>query len=147
MKKLVLTGVLAASLLVSTGCEKTKTLECSYSQDTSIYSMKQDISATFKGEKLSTIDQTVKMTIADKYTAYMDKMLESAKKQYESYENKKGLSIDVKQDGSDIIVSMNMEPAKMDKETLKKVSGTDDYSTETYENAKSSLEKRGYTCK
>ena len=147
MKKLVLTGVLAASLLVSTGCEKTKTLECSYSQDTSIYSMKQDISATFKGEKLSTIDQTVKMTIADKYTAYMDKMLESAKKQYESYENKKGLSIDVKQDGSDIIVSMNMEPAKMDKETLMKVSGTDDYSTETYENAKSSLEKRGYTCK
>lgn len=147
MKKIVLTGVLAASLLVSTGCEKTKTLDCSYTQDTSIYSMKQDMKATFKGKKLSTIDQTVKMTIADKYVAYMDKMVESAKAQYSDYEDKKGVTIDVKQEGSDIIVSMNMEPSKMDSKTLKKISGTDDYSTETYENAKSSLEKRGFTCK
>ena len=147
MKKLVLTSILAVSLLVSTGCEKTKTLECSTSQESQVYTMKQDIKATFKGEKLSNIDQIMKMTIAEKYTAYMDKMVESAKKQYADYENEKGIKIDVKQEGSDIILTMNMEPAKMNKETLKKISGTDDYSKETYENSKASLEKRGYTCK
>ena len=147
MKKLVLTSIAALSLLAFTGCEKTKTLECSLTKDTSIYSMKQDINATFKGKKLSTIDQTIKMTIADKYTAYMDQMVESTKKQYESYEGKEGISIDVKQNGSDIVLTMNMEPSKMDSETLKKIAGSDNYATETYENAKSGLEKRGYTCK
>lgn len=147
MKKLVLTSILVVSLLVSTGCEKTKILECSTSQESQVYTMKQDINATFKGEKLSNIDQIMKMTIAEKYKAYMDKMVESAKKQYADYENENGIKVDVKQEGSDIILTMNMEPAKMNKETLKKISGTDDYSKETYENSKASLEKRGYTCK
>ena len=146
MKKLVLTSVVALSLLASTGCEKTKVLDCTYTKDTSIYSMKQDMKATFKGKTLSTIDQTVTMTISDKYTAYMDTMVESVKKQYTDYEGKDGLKITVDKKDSDIIVSMNMEPSKMDKDTLKKLNGSD-YSKETYENAKEQLEKRGFTCK
>ncbi len=147
MKKLAFASIIAVSLLVSTGCEKTKKLECSTTQESSVYSMKQVLSATFNGKNLNTIDQTITMSINDKYTAYMDKMVDGIKKQYADYEGKKGLSIDVKQDGTNVIVSMNMEPAKMDKDTLKNLTGTDDYKTETYENSKASLEKSGYTCK
>ena len=41
---------------------------------------------------------------------------------------------------------MNMDPSKMDEETLKKLNGSD-YSKETYETVQELLEKRNFICK
>ena len=149
MKNVLKTSLLILSLMVLfTGCgSKTKTLSCSMSSDVNtMMSMTQTIEAIFNGSELTNINQNIKMSVKDDYVSYIESMADGVKAQYDTVKDKDGVEFKVDVKDNIIDTTLNAELKKLDDETKKKLN-ISNYESETYENAKASLEKLGYTCK
>ena len=150
MKNVLKASILSLSLaFLLTGCESksSKTLSCSLSNDVnSMMSMSQTIEAVFKGSELTDINQNIKMTVKDDYVSYIDSMADGVRNQYEEIKDKDGVEFKVEVKDNVIDTTLNAELKKLDDAAKKKLS-INNYESETYENAKKSLEAAGYTCK
>ena len=151
MKKILKASILSFALLfLLTGCESTaekKTLSCTMSEDTNdMFSMTQTVETVISDNKATNINQNIKMNVNADYVAYIEAMAQGVRDQYADVQGKDGVEFDVKVEGNVISTTLNAELDKLDDETKTRLSmnGSDSLS---YEAAKKSMEKSGYTCK
>ena len=133
-------------VLLTSGCGKTKVLECTMNDDsTEGLEMAHTVKATFKNDAVTKMDIDMVLTVDDELKDYTNELAESLKSEFSNLDGKKGVSITT--DTKDKVVTFNLtaDLSKMDdsaKEELDMV-GT----SETYAAAKKDLEGEGYKCK
>ena len=149
MRNVLKVGLLSMFLmLLSTGCgAKTKTLTCNKTSDENDKtSMSQDVEVIFKDDKITDINQKIKMTIKDKYQAYVDVMADSVRKRYDSLKDKEGIEFKVTVKDNVIDTVLNAKLDQIDEDAKKQLS-IENISSKTYEETIKSLEDSGYNCK
>ena len=143
-------GILAVSLLFITGCEGEKTLTCTNSEEDSGIKMKQEITMTFKDDKVSYVKMSIDNeatddTIIDNWDMFVS-MLDS---QFEETD-KDGVKLSTNNDSTNHIynVSLEIDLEKASEDALKEynLDGITDANA-TYEDTKKEAEDSGYTCK
>ncbi len=142
MKKcLVVVSVMCLALLA--GCGKNKVLVCSTEKTSLGVTVKQDVEVSFVSNKIEKIAQVYNIKVSDTYKSAMSRLISTYQTQYEKLYV--GSTVKVKQVGdTEIKVTVDTDYMSMT-DAEKKKSGF--YGSEDYDVNKSTLEKKGYTCK
>ena len=143
-------AILAGSLLLMTGCGGEKTLTCTNSEENSGMKMDQEVTMTFKDDKVTYVKMSIDNeatddTIIDNWDMFAS-MLDS---QFEETE-KDGVSLKTNnnKDKHTYNVSLEIDLTKASDDALAEY-GLDDIADEkaTYEDTKKEAEADGFTCK
>lgn len=143
-------GILAVSILFITGCGGEKTLTCTNSEESSGIKMNQEVTMTFKDDKVSYVKMSIDNeatddTIIDNWDIFAS-MLDS---QFEETD-KDGvkLSTDNNTDKHIYNVSLEIDVEKASDDALSEygLDGIADANA-TYEDTKKDAEADGFTCK
>ena len=143
-------AILAGSLLLMTGCGGEKTLTCTNSEENSGMKMDQEVTMTFKDDKVTYVKMSIATdatddTIIDNWDMFVS-MLDS---QFEETE-KDGVSLKTNnnKDKHTYNVSLEIDLTKASDDALAEY-GLDDIADEkaTYEDTKKEAEADGFTCK
>ncbi len=145
MKKvfLITSLVILASLI--SGCGK-ETLTCTMNQDNSMAKMKQEIIATFNGNKAKTVEAIITMEMDKSYKNHMNDLKSSIEEEMKDYEKQYDVKTKISVDGTTLKYSMEADSDKMSKEA-RTLFGFDTNAKQTKDDAKKQLEEAGYTCK
>ncbi len=150
MRGVKLFGILAVSILFITGCGGEKTLTCTNSEEDSGLKMSQEVTMTFKDDKISYVKMSIDNeatddTIIDNWDMFVS-MLDT---QFEETD-KDGvkLSTDNNTDKHIYNVSLEIDVEKASDDALSEY-GLDGIADEkaTYEDTKKDAEASGFTCK
>ena len=150
MRGVKLFGILAVSILFITGCGGEKTLTCTNSEEDSGLKMSQEVTMTFKDDKISYVKMSIDNeatddTIIDNWDMFVS-MLDT---QFEETD-KDGvkLSTDNNVDKHTYNVSLEIDVEKASDDALSEY-GLDGIADEkaTYEDTKKDAEASGFTCK
>lgn len=143
-------AILAGSLLLMTGCGGEKTLTCTNSEESSGIKMNQEVTMTFKDDKVTYVKMSIDNeatddTIIDNWDMFVS-MLDS---QFEETE-KDGVSLKTNnnKDKHTYNVSLEIDLTKASDDALAEY-GLDGIADEkaTYEDTKKEAEADGFTCK
>ena len=143
-------GILAVSILFITGCGGEKKLTCTNSEEDSGIKMKQEITMTFKEDKVSYVKMSIDNeatddTIIDNWDMFVS-MLDS---QFEETD-KDGVKLKTNNNADKHIynVSLEINVEKASDDTLSEygLDGIADANA-TYEDTKKDAEADGFTCK
>ena len=143
-------AILAGSLLLMTGCGGEKTLTCTNSEENSGMKMDQEVTMTFKDDKVTYVKMSIDNeatddTIIDNWDMFVS-MLDS---QFEETE-KDGVSLKTNnnKDKHTYNVSLEIDLTKASDDALAEY-GLDNIADEkaTYEDTKKEAEADGFTCK
>ena len=143
-------AILAGSLLLMTGCGGEKTLTCTNSEENSGMKMDQEVTMTFKDDKVTYVKMSIDNeatddTIIDNWDMFAS-MLDS---QFEETE-KDGVSLKTNnnKDKHTYNVSLEIDLTKASDDALAEY-GLDGIADEkaTYEDTKKEAEADGFTCK
>lgn len=143
-------AILAVSVLFMTGCGGEKTLTCTNSEESSGIKMNQEVTMTFKDDKVTYVKMSIDNeatddTIIDNWDMFAS-MLDS---QFEETE-KDGVSLKTNnnKDKHTYNVSLEIDLEKASEDALKEynLDGITDANA-TYEDTKKEAEDSGYTCK
>lgn len=143
-------AILAGSLLLMTGCGGEKTLTCTNSEENSGMKMDQEVTMTFKDDKVTYVKMSIDNeatddTIIDNWDMFVS-MLDS---QFEETE-KDGVSLKTNnnKDKHTYNVSLEIDLTKASDDALAEY-GLDGIADEkaTYEDTKKDAEASGFTCK
>ena len=150
MRGVKLFGILVVSVLFITGCGGEKTLTCTNSEEDSGIKMNQEITMTFKDDKVTYVKMSIDNeatddTIIDNWDMFAS-MLDS---QFEETD-KDGVSLKTNnnKDKHTYNVSLEIDVEKASDDALSEY-GLDTFTEEgiTYEETKQEAEDAGYTCK
>ena len=143
-------GILAVSILFITGCGGEKTLTCTNSEEDSGLKMSQEITMTFKDDKISYVkmsidNEAIDDTIIDNWGMFVT-ILDS---QFEA-SNEDGVKLSTNNDTDNHIynvsLEIDLEQASEDALAEYGLDGITDANA-TYEDTKKDAEDAGYTCK
>lgn len=143
-------GILAVSILFITGCGGEKTLTCTNSEEDSGIKMKQEITMTFKDDKVSYVKMSIDNeatddTIIDNWDMFVS-MLDS---QFEETD-KDGVKLKTNNNADkhiyNVSLEINVEKASDDALSEYGLDGIADANA-TYEDTKKDAEADGFTCK
>ena len=143
-------GILAVSILFITGCGGEKTLTCTNSEEDSGIKMKQEITMTFKDDKVSYVKMSIDNeatddTIIDNWDMFVS-MLDS---QFEETD-KDGVRLKTNNNADkhiyNVSLEINVEKASGDALSEYGLDGIADANA-TYEDTKKDAEADGFTCK
>ena len=143
-------GILAVSILFITGCGEEKTLTCTNSEEDSGIKMKQEITMTFKDDKVSYVKMSIDNeatddTIIDNWDMFVS-MLDS---QFEETD-KDGVRLKTNNNADkhiyNVSLEINLEKASGDALSEYGLDGIADANA-TYEDTKKDAEADGFTCK
>lgn len=143
-------GILAVSILFITGCGGEKTLTCTNSEEDSGIKMSQEVTMTFKDDKISYVKMSIDNeatddTIIDNWDMFVS-MLDS---QFEETD-KDGVKLSTDNNGDkhiyNVSLEINVEKASDDALSEYGLDGIADANA-TYEETKQEAEDAGYTCK
>ncbi len=143
-------GILAVSILFITGCGGEKTLTCTNSEEDSGIKMKQEITMTFKDDKVSYVKMSIDNeatddTIIDNWDMFVS-MLDS---QFEETD-KDGVRLKTNNNADkhiyNVSLEINVEKASEDALSEYGLDGIADANA-TYEDTKKDAEADGFTCK
>ena len=143
-------GILVVSILFITGCGGEKTLTCTNSEEDSGIKMNQEITMTFKDDKVTYVKMSIDNeatddTIIDNWDMFAS-MMES---QFEE-SDEDGVKLSTDNDNTNHIynVSLEIDLEKASEDALKEynLDGITDANA-TYEDTKKEAEDSGYTCK
>lgn len=143
-------GILAVSILFITGCGGEKTLTCTNSEEDSGIKMKQEITMTFKDDKVSYVKMSIDNeatddTIIDNWDMFVS-MLDS---QFEETD-KDGVRLKTNNNADkhiyNVSLEINVEKASDDALSEYGLDGIADANA-TYEDTKKDAEADGFTCK
>ena len=150
MRGVKLFGILAVSILFITGCGGEKTLTCTNSEEDSGIKMNQEITMTFKDDKVSYVKMSIDNeatddTIIDNWDMFVS-MLDT---QFEETD-KDGVSLKTNNNKDKHIynVSLEIDVEKASDDALSEygLDGIADANA-TYEDTKKDAEADGFTCK
>lgn len=137
--------IILTSVLFLTGCGG-KTLKCSMVNDANEeLKINQDIIVDFKEEKMVKLNMKISVDLSDNYASYADELEKNFKNEYEKYNDKEGLEVKTTKNKKKVSLDFSANLEKMsdkDKEELDIVD-----SGQTMNDAKTSLEEAGYSCK
>lgn len=136
--------VLALGLLTS-GCGNTKVLECTMSEDNDGMEMSQVVKATYKKDALSKVDMTMKITVDEEYSEYMDLFASSLTSEFDELEDQKGVTMNTETKDNTLTFSLVADLNSMSDEAKEELDMEEDAGT--YDEAKKYFEEEGYTCK
>ena len=143
MKKRLYIMVLLLIMVSLTGCSS-KTLTCTKTSDESIYNLKEKITTKYGMFGVKNININMEMTLKDNSfinASVLEKTLDETYKELK--EN--GAKVNISSKDNKVLVDINFDLKKMDNDKLKEI---DLYNVnESYEDAKKSFKKLGYTCK
>lgn len=143
MKKKLYIMVLLLVMVSLTGCSS-KTLTCTKTSDESIYNLKEKITTKYGMFGVKNININMEMTLKDNSfinASVLEKTLDETYKELK--EN--GAKVNISSKDNKVLVDINFDLKKMDNDKLKEI---DLYNVnESYEDAKKSFKKLGYTCK
>ncbi len=145
MKKIILSGALFVGALALSGCG-TETLSCSKTDESSFYDMKQEIKATFDGNKTKSVEAIMTMNVDNTYKDYMDTLKTSIEEEMADYKEKYGVETNLDVKDTTIKYSMKADSSKITDEA-KSLFGFDTSANQSKDAAKKTLEDEGYTCK
>ena len=143
-------GILAVSMLFITGCGGEKTLTCTNSEEDSGIKMNQEVTMTFKDDKVSYVKMSIDNeatddTIIDNWDMFAS-MLDS---QFEETD-KDGVSLKTNNNKDkhiyNVSLEINVEKASDDALSEYGLDGIADANA-TYEDTKKDAEADGFTCK
>lgn len=143
-------AILAVSVLFMTGCGGEKTLTCTNSEESSGIKMNQEVTMTFKDDKVTYVKMSIDNeatddTIIDNWDMFAS-MMES---QFEA-SDEDGVKLSTDNDSTNHIynVSLEIDLEKASEDALKEynLDGITDANA-TYEDTKKEAEDSGYTCK
>ncbi len=150
MRGVKLFAVLAVSVLLITGCGGEKTLTCTNSEESSGIKMNQEVTMTFKDDKVTYVKMSIDNeatddTIIDNWDMFVS-MLEG---QFEET-NENGVNLSTNNDATNhtFNVSLEIDLTKASDDALAEY-GLDGIADETatYEDTKKDAEADGFTCK
>lgn len=150
MRGVKLFAVLAVSVLLITGCGREKTLTCTNSEESSGIKMNQEVTMTFKDDKVTYVKMSIDNeatddTIIDNWDMFVS-MLEG---QFEET-NENGVNLSTNNDATNhtFNVSLEIDLTKASDDALAEY-GLDGIADETatYEDTKKDAEADGFTCK
>lgn len=136
--------VLALGLLTS-GCGNTKVLECTMSEYNDGMEMSQVVKATYKKDALSKADMTMKITVDEEYSEYMDLFESSLTSEFHELEGQKGVTMNIETKDNTLTFSLVADLNSMSDEAKEELDMAEDVGT--YDEAKKYFEEEGYTCK
>ena len=143
-------GILAVSVLFMTGCGGEKTLTCTNSEESSGIKMNQEVTMTFKDDKVTYVKMSIDNeatddTIIDNWDMFVS-MLDS---QFEETE-KDGVRLKTNNNADkhiyNVSLEINVEKASDDALSEYGLDGIADEKA-TYEDTKKEAEADGFTCK
>lgn len=145
MKKFLGLCLTVVVLGVVTGCGSTKTLTCVQEENEDGLKMKQTIEAVFKKDSVTKMTMTNEMEVPEEYKSYLSVFESSLKEELSEYENKSGVTVDMKTKDSVLSAVITADLTKMDEETKEEleIAGNN----KKYDEIKKSMEEEGYTCK
>ncbi len=139
MKKLILSGViLGSSVLLLTGCG-VKKVTCTNETSTTGITQKMTSVGYFRNNKLTKIENEVRMTFDEEYASNItDETIDELKKTIEEEAKEEGYNVTVKRESStEVSIKMNAKASELgDGENYGKP-----------EDMKKELEESGFTCK
>ena len=150
MRGVKLFAILTGAVLLVTGCGGEKTLTCTNSEESSGIKMSQEVTMTFKGDKVTYVKMSIdneatEDTIIDNWDMFVS-MLDS---QFEE-SDEDGVSLSTNNDTDNHIynVSLEIDLEKASDDALSEY-GLDGITEEnaSYEDTKKEAEADGFTCK
>ena len=151
MRGLKLFGILAVSVLFITGCGNSeRTLTCTNSEEDSGLKMSQEVTMTFKDDKINYVKLSIDSeatddTIIDNWDVFANMM----GSQFEE-SNEDGVNLSTNNDADNHIfnVSLEIDLEKANEDALSEY-GLDDITdgNASYEDIKENAEADGFTCK
>lgn len=146
MKNFLKVGVLALVLVLVSGCgAKGKVLTCTMTNEETGMKSDQTMKVSFKDNKASKVNMTMKMTLDDEYASYLSSVKSMMDSEFEEFTSKTGVKYDSKADKNTININLELDVTKLSESDLKDMNF--DNSLGTYDEVKKSLEESGYTCK
>lgn len=143
MKKTLYITILFLVVISLSGCGS-KTLTCTRNSKQSIYTLNEKITAKYGMFGVKNIDINMEMELTNNNfisASVLEKTLDTTYKELKD----NGANLDIKSKDNKVIVDIGIDIKKIDSKKLKKI---DLYDTEeSYEEAKKSFKKLGYTCK
>ena len=147
MKKIIKFGVLAAVLVLVSGCggSKGKVLKCTLSESEDNMNVNMTIKVNYDEEKATkaTIENDVKF--GKELKDYADELKESYDEQFEELADKEGVEYTSSAKDGKVNYKVSIDVNKISEEVLKDMHMSD--LNKTYEETKAALEKDGYSCK
>lgn len=147
MKKIFNCFVISMIVILFTGCNSKKELEChKLSNITDGVKMTQTYNITFDNDKIKTLNINLDFSLDDSMTNMSQVFYESVKKEYEEeYSKYKGVTIKTNKE-SDKNFNMNIifDYSSLTEEEKNEIGFS---GSESYKDNKSVLEEKEYTCK
>ena len=148
MKGFLKFGVLALVLVLVSGCgngSKGKVLTCTRSEKEDSMSMTMTMKATFEDDKATKLSMDGEIVVGDDMASYVETLKGVFDSQFTPYASKDGVKYDSKVKDKTISYSLEIDKSKVSEDDLKEMDM--DLSEGSYDEAKESLEKDGWTCK
>lgn len=128
------------------GCKKTSNekLKCTLKQEQDENSIVQTIEVNFENDKVISINMKMQTLLNDKYIPYIDLFVTNMEEQFSYYSDKRGVTSNIHQDESSVIVSILFSINNMEEQVKSELGfiNVDD----SYESNKHELEQIGYVC-
>lgn len=144
MKKICLVCLTLVFGLFLTGCETTKTLECSTIQTQEGMDINQKVVAIFEKNMVTKMSLAMDIKVNKEYVPYIDSMKKSLEDQYATYK-KEGVTIDITNTDDTIKAILDFNIFEMSEEDKEELDLVDIYGTA--EATKQTFIEQGYTCK
>lgn len=148
-KKILLVSLLALTITSLTACSNTntnkKTLTCTKEVNNTGVTIKNTNTIVFKEKKLSNMTMKYQYILKEKYIDSANSIKKSIDKQFEEYQEYKGISYESKLvSNKEIDYQIDIDINKTDEKTKEKfnISGDASYNTN-----KEALENAGFSCK
>lgn len=132
-------------LILLTGCDKKKTLECSRSDNMTDISINYDVIVSFNNDIVSNYSLDMDVSLVGDYINERDNLSDSLQKQYNDFSNSKGFKSNLKYRDDGFKFSLDVDYNKISDDIKKKLSIID--STNSYDEIKTDLVNDGYICK
>ena len=132
------------AILALTGCGKSSSSDqvvCTMTEETSGIEMKQEITVSFKSDKLDSAAFVMTAVLPDEYKSYKSLFISTLESQFESYEDTYGVKVNVDETSDGVKVDF-----KMDKSSFDEIYGSTTKATSKKDTI-AELEDAGYTCK
>ena len=148
MKGFLKYGVLALVLVLVSGCGSTskgKVLTCTMSENSEGMDMAMTMKATFENDKATKVTMDTKVTVDESMASYVDMLKSTFDAQFKAYAEKDGVKYSSKASGKTVSFTIEIDEKKVSKEDLEAMEM--DGANGSYDEAKSSLETAGWSCK
>ncbi len=129
-------------LFLTTGCSKK--LVCVKSDQQDDIRTDETFITTYRDHTVSSIQINLESVLSKKYESYAETIEKNLKKQFEKYENMKGISLTSSHQDHIIRIELFIELSKMREQDKKKLHFI--HLKDNYEDVKKVLEKQKYQC-